>query len=147
MKIIFYKASKGRLLDKLIAFWTLGKYSHVEIVYEGVAYSSSSRDGGVRRKIIDDFETSGKWDIFDIKIDPVQLQFLYHITQTKKYDWVGIFLSELIKFNIQSKNRWYCSEWIAFLYNMQSKNKIKTNISPNKLYKKFVELKLIEELK
>ena len=37
----------------LTAWWTRSPYSHVEIVIEGVCYSSSLRDGGVRKKVID----------------------------------------------------------------------------------------------
>ena len=37
----------------LTAWWTRSPYSHVEIVINGVCYSSSMRDGGVRKKVID----------------------------------------------------------------------------------------------
>ena len=37
----------------LICWWTRSPYSHVEIVINGVCYSSSMRDGGVRKKVID----------------------------------------------------------------------------------------------
>lgn len=38
---------------RLTAWWTRSPYSHVEIVINGVCYSSSLRDGGVRKKVID----------------------------------------------------------------------------------------------
>ena len=37
----------------LIAWWTRSPYSHVEVVINGVCYSSSMRDGGARKKVID----------------------------------------------------------------------------------------------
>ena len=40
------------------------KYSHSEIYIDGICYSSSVRDGGVRSKVID--LNSGKWDIVDL---------------------------------------------------------------------------------
>ena len=38
---------------RLICWWTRSPYSHVEIVINGVCYSSSLRDGGVRPAVID----------------------------------------------------------------------------------------------
>lgn len=37
----------------LICWWTRSPYSHVEVIINGVCYSSSLRDGGVRKKAID----------------------------------------------------------------------------------------------
>lgn len=136
MKIIFYKAKRGRLLDKLIAFWTLGEYSHVELVLsDNYCYSASSRDNGVRRKVIADYETSGKWDIFNININEADVKEFYSQTKELKYDWVGILLSEFVNFNKENKNTWYCSEWVANIINISNKEVLmKTNISPNRLY-------------
>lgn len=40
--------------------WTWSKYSHAELVIDGMCYTSSIRDGGVRVKLID--LNSGRWD-------------------------------------------------------------------------------------
>src|SRR5574343_387916 len=76
MKLAFYKAYKGNVFDKIVAWWTrpnfwkfweTGIYSHVEILFEnGYCISSSPRDGGVRTKIIGDIYVSGNWTIYDI---------------------------------------------------------------------------------
>lgn len=124
--LALYKGSGGslydRLTDWLIRKITKGKYSHCEIVvkketnftdrydceeyYE--CYSSSVRDGGVRKKVIN--LDDGKWDL--IKLDNVteaQIEYYYRITKDKKYDWfgaVGIILG--IK---EHRDKFFCSEW------------------------------------
>ena len=40
------------------------KYSHTEVYIDGICYSSSVRDKGVRSKVIN--VESGKWDYIDI---------------------------------------------------------------------------------
>ena len=53
------------MFNRLIAWWTKGKYSHVEIVLsDGTSYSSSFMDGGVRGKHIQ-FNGSN-WDFINI---------------------------------------------------------------------------------
>lgn len=124
--LALYKGSGGslydRLTDWLIRKITKGKYSHCEIAvkketnftdrydceeyYE--CYSSSVRDGGVRKKVIhlDD----GKWDLIKLNnVTEAQIEYYYRITKDKKYDWfgaVGIILG--IK---ERRDKFFCSEW------------------------------------
>jgi hypothetical protein len=142
MKIAFYKGFSGNIFDKLISIWTLHKYSHVEIVdSNNVSYSSSPRDGGVRKKNID--YNNDKWDLYDIHISNNSIENIMTITNGRKYDWIGIFLYHFLPFKIQDKDRWYCSEWVATVLN-DSGYSIKTNLTPGNLFKQLKSKKIIK---
>ena len=65
MELLFYRAEKGNWQDKLIALWTRGIYSHVEIRFsDGMCFTSSNREGGTR--FIDIYIREGVWDVVDI---------------------------------------------------------------------------------
>jgi len=115
LKIAFYKG-KGTIFDKLIRLWTFSKYSHVELVNQDspdnwLWYTSSPRDGGVVVRNIE--YNADHWDLFDINIPHEQdvLDFI-QTRVNKKYDWLGIILSQILKLNIHNQNRWFCSEII-----------------------------------
>lgn len=145
-KIIFYKAKTGTIVDKAIALWTCGVYSHCEIVicWDDGRYnclSASSRDGGVRMKQIKDYETSGKWDIYDIKLNINEIKYFWDETCGKKYDWIGILFNEFLPFKLQHNDKWYCSEWIAKLLCLNDYDKLNNeiHISPSKLHTRLIE--------
>ena len=50
IKIHFYKARNGKIGDKIVGLVSV--FSHVELEINGVCYSASNRDGGVRSKVI-----------------------------------------------------------------------------------------------
>ena len=52
VKIAMYKGRK-RVFNRLVSWWTRGPYSHTELVIDGVCYSSSFLDKGVRKKAIE----------------------------------------------------------------------------------------------
>ena len=109
MKIAFKKASSGSWLDRMIAWWTNGPYSHCEIVfssdgaidgvppglvrggYGSLCYSSYPTDGGVRFKgIVLDPKI---WDVFDVPCDRYQEYIASRIALKhvgEHYDWSGI---------------------------------------------------------
>ena len=51
IKVHFYNARAGKLADKVVGIASV--FSHVELEIDGVCYSSSNRDRGVRSKVID----------------------------------------------------------------------------------------------
>lgn len=116
-----FSAWLSRLEDKLIRRLTRGKYSHCEIAVEldivyiqkqYECYSSSPRDGGVRKKLMK--LPSTKWDLIEIDqsiLNQQQLQQFYEITKGLKYDMLGAF--GLIFANNQHGNKYFCSEWCA----------------------------------
>ena len=141
MKIIFYKGWKGTIIDKSICLWTLGKYSHLVIVgSDGYCYSSSSREKGVRKKLIN--INSEKWDIFDIDIDEEFLIKFFEETKNSKYDWIGIFFYHFFPFKLQDNNKWYCSEWISEVL-QHSGYSMKTNLTPSGVYRNLKKLGVI----
>lgn len=114
--LALYKGPADDWLHKLghwiVCIGTLSRYSHVELVVDGVCYSSSSRDGGVRAKVIDLY--SGHWDVFPVDGDAERAKawFIAHMGQ--KYDWLGVlrFVPGL-KWLPRRKDEWFCSESVA----------------------------------
>lgn len=128
MQIAYYKAD-GTLFDKAIRIWTGGPYSHVEIIFsDGMWFSSSPRDGGCRFKHI---AKDAKWDYQYINISPSdedKVRAFCEKQNHKKYDWVWIFLTQLIPLNIQERNKWGCSEIVVAA--LQQANYIDKGIRP-----------------
>lgn len=113
MRLAFYK-DKGNFYDKLIRWYTDSPYSHCELVFsDGSFFSSSPRDGGVRFKVIN--PCPAQWDFIDLPLTLEQESMCRKIAalyEGKKYDWLGIYLSQIIKLNLQDRKRWFCSEII-----------------------------------
>lgn len=111
MQIAFYKAG-GRLFDRAIRWWTHSAYSHCEFVFsDGMFFSSSPRDGGVRYKVVP--KDKSKWDFVDIRMDVFDENTLRRWCDSKvgkRYDWVGIFLSQVLPLAVQDPGRYFCSE-------------------------------------
>jgi len=94
-------------ISGLIALWTWGKYSHVEIVMSNnKGFSASSWDNEVRIKEIN-FD-NGKWDIIEThrNIDTV----IVAEALGKPYDQLGILFWEFFHLPLHGKDRFYCSE-------------------------------------
>lgn len=115
IKIAFYKG-EGRLFDKLIRWWTKSDYSHCELVVNGVAYSSSTRDGGVRAVVID--WNADHWDFMELdeavmgrSNNQVVDWFRDHYRQ--KYDYLGLVWFVLPILPWGRPDRWFCSEACA----------------------------------
>ena len=108
MKIIFYK-NKGEPLDILIRLITNGKYSHCELIFsDGVCFSSSPRDGGVRFSNI--ALKDNHWDYLELEVDDEEKIYNWckqYVGQ--KYDWLGA-ISCVYPIVQGAKNRWFCSE-------------------------------------
>ncbi len=117
VKIALYKGPKGKapFLDHLfhwaIVLRSLKKHSHCEVVVDGICYSSSSADGGVRKKQID--LDSGRWYIIDLpKADAETALKVFEECETFKYDWTGV-VRFIIPFLKQKPNQMFCSEICA----------------------------------
>ncbi|MDP9112452.1 MAG: hypothetical protein M3O20_02085 [Acidobacteriota bacterium] len=108
MKLAFYRAAKGTLFSKLIAWFTRpGGYSHVELVFPEwsgafppdmdirehdaggtLCFSSAENDGGTRFKILD--LNDGKWDFAPIALDYAKALAWCIRHQHLAYDWRGL---------------------------------------------------------
>lgn len=93
-QIAFYKGPPRNAFWHLLShyairLWTWSKWSHAELVIDGLCLSSSVRDGGVRAKHID--LESGRWDVVSINIDEQAALNWFHQHDSDKYDWAGIW--------------------------------------------------------
>ena len=71
IKIAFYRAKHGTWIDALVALFTWGKFSHVEIIFEdGLSISASPRDGGVRSKFI--IFDADKWQFIRFEVSSIE---------------------------------------------------------------------------
>jgi hypothetical protein len=136
VKVAFRKAKNENWGKKLIALWTKGKYSHVELIIGDKQYSSHISDGGVRCK--KHIYNEDLWDYVEVPNIRVKdiLQF-YSITKGDKYDLLGI-AGFVIPFKDRT-NEWFCSEWVSNALKISGYKKLwnqePSKISPNKLYK------------
>lgn len=134
MQLWFYQAKYGNSLDKLIAFWTQGPFSHVELVFSnGDCLSSSVRDGGVRFKQI---PLTEKWIVIDLGGDDREAAIRDWATKEvgKKYYYWGTICVALGIPSQHSSGKWYCSELISYIMNSYQFAKMPVNLSPNDIY-------------
>ena len=110
MQIAFYKG-KGGWFNKAIRLWTRSNYTHVELIIDDVWYSSSHTDGGVRSRVISG--DSGNWDIYEVDGDSGWALLMYEVAEPCKYDWFGIFLSQVLPLGLHMNNRYFCSELVG----------------------------------
>lgn len=117
--LAFYRAP-GNGFDRLIRFWTSSIYSHVELVggqgtdEQGdwfAGYSSSPRDGGVRRAIIR--VQDGHWDFVTIPGDSEKAEAFIRDRIGARYDWLGAIGGAGFRLPIGGRRRWFCSEIVA----------------------------------
>jgi hypothetical protein len=141
LKIAFYKAwVAGDLKDKLISIWTLGPYSHCELIFsDGVSFSSSWRDDGVGVRYKDIHYLPKRWTFIDIPATEEQELEVRSWCDTKvvenaKYDWRGI-IQFVIPFIKQSDEDWFCSEICIAALNHGGVTDLSTFNSPNSFYR------------
>lgn len=110
--VMFYKA-EGRMHNKLIRWWDVGIYSHVELVFsDGMSATASRQDGSrVRMKRIEyDLD---RWDFIEL---PAHLEAnaraFFEKTDGLKYDLIGQLRFAFAPYKGRS-DRYWCSEWIA----------------------------------
>lgn len=134
-QVAFYKGRK-KVFNRLVAWWTKGKYSHCEFI-EGyredgsaICWSSSFSDGGVRKKYItlDD----SLWDVVDITLTEEEYKYAlawFHQNNNKSYDILGLF-GFVFDASEDSPDKWFCSEAVASALQMKES----WRFSPNDLY-------------
>lgn len=117
MQLALYKGPPSSLIHNISHYitrlWTWSKYSHAELVIDGVCYSSSARDGGVRGKKIN--LSSGHWDVFNIYVDKnTKIRALAWFIENDgaPYDYRNI-IRYVFPFIGHNKNHWICYEAIG----------------------------------
>lgn len=116
MQLAFYKGPptelQHRLAHWLICVLTFSRYSHVELVIDGVCWSSSFRDGGVRPARIN--LASGHWDVFEVAGDPERALAWFRAHRGEPYDWWGMLrVCPLLRWLPRTPFARFCSEAMA----------------------------------
>lgn len=104
--------------------WTWSKYSHAELVIDGICYTSSARDGGVRAKAID--LSSGRWDVFDItSSETLKTQALAWFAEHEydEYDYRNL-VRFVLPFVKHSENKWVCYEAVGAALGLKNPHKL-----------------------
>lgn len=114
VRAAFYVKRPGHLVDRLIRWRTSSNTSHVELVVDGLMYSSSPVDGGVRSKPFPANPDPNTWILVDLP-DTVAVKILsfFQATKGSKYDWLAVAVGQLLAAKIKSRDKWFCSEWCA----------------------------------
>lgn len=140
-QLAFYKGPPTDFIHKVshhaTCIWERSRYSHVELVIDGVCYSSSGRDNGVRRKVISNLNTSGRWDVFDVLIDKEFAIQFFKTQQGAGYDYLGV-TRFVLPFIPESKTRWYCSEIIAAMMGSTNDNQSPEDLFVNEVLTKYM---------
>ena len=98
---------------RLICWWTRSPYSHVEIVINGVCYSSSMRDGGVRPKPIN--LNKPWWRTIQIDWrDPDDVLKVYAEHRGKPYGWGDLITQHVLRLPVDDPGL-LCSELCALM--------------------------------
>jgi hypothetical protein len=117
MQIIFYKGPED-IFGNLVRLWTWSKYSHCEIEFspapgEGRGIRCSALSMGVCwRPALTGTEVAN-WDSIPVKLTAeAEQRGLEWCTQQigDRYDWPGIFFSEILPLRRRAESRWFCSE-------------------------------------
>lgn len=104
-------AKPGNWVNRIVRWRTHSPYTHCELVVDGLAYSASARDGGVRVKRI---AFDDGWDLIDLPWAAEQrVRDLFGDTEGCGYDWLAVFIGRALDGPTNSKRRYFCSEWCA----------------------------------
>lgn len=135
IRVAFYKPNRWYDFGgQLICWWTKSPYSHCEIVMNGLSYSSSIRDGGVRVKQIEFMYE--RWDFVDVPdADTTQIASLFAQTRGDSYGWIDLLLRQVLNKRGDSDG-WFCSEWCATALGIPSAQEY----APGDLYRKLKEM-------
>ena len=118
IKVAFY-CGKGTWVNKTIRWWTKSPYSHAELImpdnktWIGISPFKTNRLD-IRENI--DYNKSD-WTILELYVTQEQIDVIsefFEATRGSRYDWAGMLLSQFLPYHIKRKNKWYCSEWIAY---------------------------------
>ena len=111
LHLALYKG-KGLIGNALIRWWTGSQYSHCELVIDGICYSSSLMDKGVRKKVID--LKPENWDLVDLPsyLAPMVLEY-FERTKGQKYGWLDLIRSQIFNTASDKEGTSFCSEWCA----------------------------------
>jgi hypothetical protein len=146
MKAIFW-VGKSTIFGRLIRLFKGTGSSHAEILFsDGYAGTSDKGLGGIAIYPLN--YKSHEWVSIDIPCTPEEeadvRKFFEEDEKGCGYDMKGIVFAQLFRWNIQSKDKWFCSEactaalqrvkGLKFLHNLKPHN-----VDPGKLFKLLCE--------
>lgn len=101
-----------RITARFIQWWTNSIYSHCELVVDGMCYSSSAMDGGVRSKRIE--LDAAKWDVIELPwADGAKIVRYFRETDHHKYGWTGLITAQMLNRGQGEDQAQFCSQWCA----------------------------------
>lgn len=138
VKLAFKLTNKktGTFVGKVIGWWTNSLYYHVELIVGDYWISSNAESKGVTISPLQPLKHT--WEYYDLgTIELLENQFevfkdFIKQQEHKKYDWLGIILSQTIKLNWHSSNKWFCSEIVTKLLQLLLVKDV-LNLDPNKV--------------
>lgn len=111
-----------------IRLWTWSRWSHGELVINGVCWSSSARDHGVRGKVID--LTTGRWDVLPLDHLPQYQQDAaldwFRQNAGQRYDYRNI-VRFILPFIGHNRRQRVCFEAIAESLGLAGAHKLTAN--------------------
>lgn len=125
---------KGKILQALGVFLiTLrGKYYHIEFVHNNIAYSSTMSEGvraiNISKLNKDEYEIK---EIQNVNIADALERF--GEIRGFKYDWLGIFLSQMFPINKHHPKKLFCSETVAHMLRVSTPHFYGVNLLDNYL--------------
>lgn len=146
LKIAFKKIIKNSdIVEKVIGKITKSKYCHCEIIINDIWVSSNSKEGVTIKEHFD--YGNNEWDFYDfpvIEIMERDYKIIFDFIRKqddKRYDYLGIILSQLIPISVHNRNKYFCSEISAKVLQLflieEVMDIIPNNTSPGDLAKIF----------
>jgi len=86
-------------------------YTHSELVFGELSFSSSEVDNGTRIKKI--LFKNENWDFITIKLEQEEYKDVLGFCMEriwKPYNWYWIFFAQILNFNLKGNDTWFCSE-------------------------------------
>lgn len=153
--IVAFKKVKPEsgIIPKAIGWYTNSKYYHVEIAIDNYWVSVFPENGVVLNPI---GPLDGNWDYKKIKNVKLTEEQYNKITdfllkqENKKYDHIGILLAQFIKFRIEVKNHWFCSELVGKMLQLLLVDKFldvdTATLSPENIFKLLEGHEMLKEI-
>ncbi len=115
LRIAFKKIyTTSGIIEKAIGKITKSKYCHTELVINDTWVSSNAEEGVTIKEDFHYYEN--EWDFYDFPVievterDYIIIMEFIRKQDDKKYDFLGIILSQLIPFSLHDRKKYFCSE-------------------------------------
>lgn len=111
-----------KVAAKLTQFGTRSKYFHVELVVDG-KWISVNTHRGIEIRDLEPIHNP-LYDYYELEVEdltPSQDEKFWRFIESQVgsgYDWMGIYLTQFINLDWESKSKWFCSEITAKVLQM-----------------------------